>query len=67
MCVCVWDCAAATLASALAGLGFVWGSFGLSKGLISRMLLGGFKVDFELVWVGLGLFLLGMRLVFAVQ
>ena len=37
------------------GLGFVWGSFGLAKGLISRMLLGGLKVDFESAWVGLGL------------
>ena len=38
-----------------AGLGFVWDSFWLGKGLISRMLLGGFKVDFEPVWVGLEL------------
>ena len=35
-----------------AGLGFVWGSFGLDKGLISRMLLGSFNVDFGSVWVG---------------
>ena len=28
-----------------AGLGFAWGSFGLCKGLISRMLLGGFQVQ----------------------
>ena len=32
-----------------AGLGFVWGSFRLGKGLISRMLLGKFKVYFESV------------------
>ena len=38
-----------------AGLGFVWGSFRLGNGLIPRMLLGGFKVDFESVWVGLEL------------
>ena len=38
-----------------AGLGFVWGFFRLGKGLISRMLLGGFNVDFETVWVGLEL------------
>ena len=38
-----------------AGLGFAWGSFRLCKGLISRMLLGGVKVDFESVWVGLEL------------
>ena len=34
---------------------FVWGSFKLGQGLISRMLLGGSKVDFESVWVGLEL------------
>ena len=38
-----------------AGLGFVWDSVRLDKGLISRMLLGGFKVDFESGWVGLEL------------
>ena len=38
-----------------AGLGFVGGSFRLGKGLISRMLLGGFKVDSESVWAGVGL------------
>ena len=38
-----------------AGLGFVWGSFRPSQGLISRMLLGGFKVNFESAWFGLGL------------
>ena len=38
-----------------AGLGFVWGSFRLGKGLICRMLLGGFEADFESVWVGLEL------------
>ena len=32
-----------------AGLGFVWGAFRLCKGLISRMLLGGFKFTFESV------------------
>ena len=30
-----------------AGLGFVWGSFRLGKGLTSKMLSGGFQVDFE--------------------
>ena len=30
-----------------AGLGLAWGSFRLCKGLMSRMLLGRFKVDFE--------------------
>ena len=34
-----------------AGLGFVWGSFRLCKGLTSR----GFKLEFESVWVGLEL------------
>ena len=38
-----------------ASLGIVWGSFGIAKGLISRMLLGGLKVDFESAWVGSGL------------
>ena len=38
-----------------ARLGFVWGSFRFGKELISRMLLGGFKADFESVWVGLEL------------
>ena len=39
-----------------AGFGVVvWGSFWLCKGLIPRMLLGGLKVDFESVWVGLEL------------
>ena len=33
-----------------AGLGFVGGSFRLGKGLTSRMLLGGFKVDSEGLW-----------------
>ena len=28
------------------GLGFVWGSFQVDKGLISKIILGGFKVDF---------------------
>ena len=37
-----------------AGLGFVWGSFRLGKGLTRRM-LGGFKLDFGSVLVGLGL------------
>ena len=32
------------------GLGLFWGSFRLGKGLISRMLVGGFKVDFGSVW-----------------
>ena len=34
-----------------AGLGFVWGSFRRGKGLISRMLLGGFQFRH---WIGLG-------------
>ena len=38
------------------GLGCVWGSFTVGKGLISRMLLGGFQLDFESVGtVGLGM------------
>ena len=38
-----------------AGLGFVWGSCRLGKGLICRMRLGGFKVDFGsvLAWLAL--------------
>ena len=38
-----------------AGLGLVLGSFRLGKGLISRMHLGGFEVDFESVWLFLEL------------
>ena len=49
------DCWACSILAIRAGLGFVGGSFRLSKGLISRMLLGGFKVDSESVWVGVGL------------
>ena len=36
------------------GLGLVWGSFGLSKGLTSRLLLGVFWVDVVGVWGSLG-------------
>ena len=38
-----------------AGLGLVWGSCRLGKGVICRMRLGGFKVDFGsvLAWLGL--------------
>ena len=39
-----------------AGLGCVWGSCRLGKGLISRMLLGGFKVDFGSALLGPRLF-----------
>ena len=47
-----------------AGLEFVWGSFRLGKGLIFmnqfRMWLGGFKVDFGSVLVGLELICAGV-------
>ena len=33
-----------------AGLGLVWGGRGLGKGVISRLLVGGF--DFGWVWIG---------------
>ena len=49
-----------------AGLGFVRGSFGLGKVLMSRMLLGGFKVDFESTRVGLGLICAGRAVGLAV-
>ena len=40
-----------------AGLGFVWGLFRFGKRLISGMLLGELKVDFESVWGLLGTYL----------